>query len=178
MAGAGPSVDEAAALRRAPRLPDLLAPGLDLVICGSAAGAYSAAVGLPYAHPGNRFWRTLYAVGLTPRLLQPSEWRALADYGIGLTDMAKFYAGGDAGIRRRDDDPEALRRKLEACRPRALAFNGKRAAVRFLGRPVAYGRQEETVAGAALFALPSTAGLASGYWDEAPWRELARFLGR
>lgn len=167
-----------AGLSRRPRLPDLLAPGLDLVICGSAAGARSAAVGLPYAHPGNRFWRTLHAVGLTPRLLRPDEFRALLDYGVGLTDMAKFYAGGDAGIRRGDDDPEALRRKLEAFRPRALAFNGKRAAGRFLGQPATYGRQAEAVGGAAVFALPSTAGLSAGFWDEAPWRDLARFLGR
>lgn len=162
----------------APRLPDLLAPGLDLVICGSAAGARSAALGLPYAHPGNRFWRTLHAVGLTPRLLRPDEFRVLLDCGVGLTDMAKFYAGGDSGIRRADDDPDAVRRKVEAARPRALAFNGKRAAARFFGRPVGYGRQKGAVGGAALFALPSTAGLASGFWDESPWRELARFLGR
>ena len=165
-------------MTRTPRLPDLLAPGLDLVICGSAAGARSAAVGLPYAHPGNRFWRTLHKVGLTPRLLRPEEFPELLGHGIGLTDMAKYYAGGDAGIRRADDDPQAVRRKIEACRPRVLAFNGKRAATRFFGRPVAYGPQGETAGGAAAFALPSTAGLASGYWDEAPWRELARFLGR
>ena len=165
-------------MSREHRLPDLLAPGLELVICGSAAGARSAALGLPYAHPGNRFWRTLHAVGLTPRLLRPEQYRELLGHGIGLTDMAKFYAGADAGIRPADDDPQAVRRKIEDCRPRALAFNGKRAATRFFGRPVAYGSQCETVAGAAAFALPSTAGLASGFWDEAPWRELARFLGR
>jgi len=153
-----------------------VAPGLALVICGSAASARSAALGLPYAHPGNRFWRTLHAVGLTPRLLRPDEWLELPRYGIGLTDMAKFYSGGDSGIRRADDDPEALRRKVLAVGPRALAFNGKRAAQRFFGRPVAYGLQPSRLGDAALFALPSTAGLASGFWDEAPWRELAAFL--
>jgi double-stranded uracil-DNA glycosylase len=169
-------MSEQASSGGAPKLPDLLAPGLALVICGSAAGARSAAAGLPYAHPGNRFWRTLHAVGLTPRLLRPAEWRELLDYGIGLTDMAKFYAGGDAGIRRADDDPEAVRRKVLAIGPCALAFNGKRAARRFFGRPVAYGRQDARLGETALFALPSTAGLASGYWDEAPWRELAAFI--
>jgi len=58
-------------------LPDMLRPGLRLVICGSAAGAVSATHGAYYAGPGNRFWRTLFEVGLTPRRLEPHEFRDL-----------------------------------------------------------------------------------------------------
>ncbi len=47
-------------------LEDLLAPGLALVVCGSAAGRRSAQLGHYYAGPGNKFWRTLARVGLTP----------------------------------------------------------------------------------------------------------------
>ena len=56
-------------------LPDVLAPGLHVVFCGSAAGAVSARVGAYYAGPGNRSWPTLHRVGLTPRLLAPTEFR-------------------------------------------------------------------------------------------------------
>ncbi len=38
-----------------PVLPDLLAPGLALVFCGSAVGAVSARLGASYAGPGNKF---------------------------------------------------------------------------------------------------------------------------
>jgi len=155
------------------KLPDLLRPGLRLVICGSAAGARSAAVGAYYAGPGNRFWRILYKTGLTPRRLEPHEFPALLELGIGLTDLAKGYAGADAGIRRGHDDADALRAKVEACRPAWLAFNGKRAARGVLGRPVAYGPLAESIGGTRLFALPSTAGLANRWWDARPWHELA-----
>ncbi|MFC7609612.1 uracil-DNA glycosylase family protein [Teichococcus aestuarii] len=46
-----------------PVLPDLLAPGLRLVFCGSAPGLVSAARGAYYAHPGNRFWGILHRRG-------------------------------------------------------------------------------------------------------------------
>ena len=60
------------------------------MIVGTAAGRVSARRGLYYA--GNRFWRTLHEVGLTPIELRPGEHGKLLDYGIGLTDLAK----GDA----------------------------------------------------------------------------------
>ncbi len=56
-----------------PILPDVLAPGLDIVFCGTGAGAWSARVGAYYGKPGNKFWPTLHAVGLTPRRREPAE---------------------------------------------------------------------------------------------------------
>ncbi|MDE0408815.1 MAG: mismatch-specific DNA-glycosylase, partial [Alphaproteobacteria bacterium] len=70
-------------------LPDILPPGLDLAVCGAAAGRRSAEVGAYYAGSGNRFWRILHETGLTPRLLGPEEFRLLPEFGIGLTDLAK-----------------------------------------------------------------------------------------
>src|SRR3546814_6083057 len=58
---------------RAPVLPDVLAPGLRLVFCGSAAGRKSAELGAYYAGPGNKFWPTLYEIGLTPRHFRPQR---------------------------------------------------------------------------------------------------------
>jgi len=151
----------------------LLRPGLKLVICGSAAGRRSAEVGAYYAGPGNKFWRILHQCGLTPRRLVPEEFPTLLDHGIGLTDLAKTYAGGDAGLRRADDDIEGLVAKIARHAPGCFAFNGKRAAQAVLGRRVGYGLQVERIARSRIFVLPSTAGAASGHWDERPWHELA-----
>ena len=46
-------------------LPDLIADDLDVVFRGTAAGTASAVKGAYYAGPGNVFWPTLYAIGLT-----------------------------------------------------------------------------------------------------------------
>ena len=165
-------------------LPDVLAPGLKLVICGSAAGTASARAGAYYAGPGNRFWWILARSGLTERQLEPREFALLPDFGIGLTDMAKRRSGADSTLGAGADDPAGLAAKIARWAPRALAFNGKRAGQVFLGRQVEYGRIESAASGhrtypcggTALFVLPSTSGAARRYWDEAPWLELAAFV--
>lgn len=79
-------------------LNDVLEVGLKLVVCGTAAGAESASCGVYYASPANRFWSVLSEVGLTPPRLEPSEFRELLHFGIGLTDVTKDQAGPDASI--------------------------------------------------------------------------------
>src|SRR5262247_3627183 len=123
-------------------LPDLLLPGLRLVICGSAAGAVSAARGAYYAGPGNRFWHILAATGLTPRRLEPAAFRELLDFGIGLTDLVKTASGSDASLPRAANDVPGLMTRIRAAAPALLAFNGKRAASVVYGRTgrdIAYG---------------------------------------
>ena len=158
-------------------LPDVLADGLKVVFCGTAAGAQSAAVGAYYAGRGNKFWKTLFQVGLTPRLLDPLEFRLLPQYGIGLTDIAKTYSGADSGLRRMHFDAESLRRKIKKSAPAALAFNGKKAARSFYATAVPFGQQCEKLAVfTTVFVLPSTSGAANGFWDVRYWQELADFL--
>src|SRR3954468_1050139 len=70
-------------------VPDLIAPGLILLISGINPSLYSAAVGHHFARPGNRFWPTLHASGFTPRLFSPSEGRSLLDLGIGITNFVE-----------------------------------------------------------------------------------------
>ncbi|MAG96121.1 MAG: mismatch-specific DNA-glycosylase [Alphaproteobacteria bacterium] len=157
-------------------LPDVLGPGLALVICGSAAGTASARAGAYYAGPGNRFWWILAHSGLTERQLEPHEFALLPNFGVGLTDLAKRRSGSDAMLGPGADDPAGLAAKIESFAPRALAFNGKRAARVFLGAAVPYGRRLAPLGDTALFVLPSTSGAARRYWDEAPWLELAAFV--
>jgi double-stranded uracil-DNA glycosylase len=154
-------------------LPDVLQPGLKLVFCGTAAGRRSAAEGAYYAHPGNQFWRALFAAELTPRLFAPVEFPLLLPLGIGLTDLAKHHAGNDDELPGDAFDVEALRRKVRAHAPRLLAFTSKTAARAVLGRAAVYGPQVERLGATALFVLPSPSGQARGHWNIAPWLALA-----
>lgn len=157
-------------------LPDLLQPGLKVVFCGTAAGAASARRGAYYAGPGNKFWKTLYALGFTPRLLEPAEFPLLPQYGIGLTDIAKSYSGADSGLRRSHFDAAALRSKIHENAPLVFAFNGKKAAQAFYGASVSYGQQPERIGTTTVFVLPSTSGAASGFWNIEHWQALAAWL--
>jgi TDG/mug DNA glycosylase family protein len=161
--------------RREPVLPDLLGPGLRVVFCGMAAGNRSAAAGHYYADPRNRFWRTLFEVGLTDRLLQPNEYARLLDYGIGLTDLAKSEHGMDHQLQNDSLDSDAFRATIERFKPDFVAFNGKAAAETFLLRRVTeFGAIPEQIGATHMFLLPSTSGAASAHWSIAPWRELAQ----
>ncbi|MGD1017642.1 MAG: mismatch-specific DNA-glycosylase [Roseiarcus sp.] len=164
-----------------PILPDVLPPGLKLVFCGTAAGAVSAARGCYYAHPYNKFWRTLYAVGLTPRLLDASEFASLPGFGLGLTDIAKHVSGMDkqlpAGALGRAACA-AMAEKIARAKPGILAFTSLTAGRRFLRRKAGFGEQPERIDATRLWLLPSPSPAADWNWDEAWWRALAEATRR
>ena len=154
-------------------LDDLLSPGLDLVVCGTAASSVSAERGQYYAGPGNRFWSVLEETGLTPRRLQPSEYRSLLEHGIGLTDVVKNQAGVDNDINFAEHGA-TLEPRLRSPSPRFLCFNGKRAALEALGlKRVSYGLQSNTFGSTRLFVAPSTSAAARKWWDIRFWQQLA-----
>ena len=157
-------------------LPDVLDPGLKVVFCGSAAGRRSAMARAYYAGPGNRFWEMLHRIGLTPYLLAPGEYRRVLAYGIGLTDMVKRRSGNDEVLAPEDFDAELLRRKIERYPPRAVAFNGKRAAQAFFGGQVDYGMRDGGIGNTVFCVLPSTSGAARRFWDERHWFDLAAYI--
>jgi TDG/mug DNA glycosylase family protein len=161
-----------------PVLPDVLEPGLAVVFCGSAASAISAARGAYYANPQNRFWHTLFEVGLTPYLLAPDQFRILPRYRLGLTDLAKEESGMDSQLSKSADDPAALRARILRAAPRILAFTAKRPAQVFLNRKAPdYGWQAETLGPTRIFVLTSPSPAAVRWWDIGPWRALARAVG-
>ena len=160
-----------------PVLPDLLKPGLRLVFCGTAPSTRSAALGAYYAGPGNKFWRTIHTVGLTPRLLAPQEWPMLDALGIGFTDMAKAHFGMDRDLPAGAFDARRLRDLIETYQPEILAFNGKAAAKAYFGmRLVEYGPTDCLIGSTSVWILPSTSGAASGAWTIKHWQELAEHL--
>jgi TDG/mug DNA glycosylase family protein len=163
-------------VRRMAVLPDVLAPDLRVVFCGTAAGFTSAAAGTYYAGAGNRLWEVLHRVGLIPRLLSPQEYATLPEYGLGLTDLVKQAAGPDESLVDSDYDVAAFEAKVLLFRPQAVAFSGLRASRAYFGRRATYGRQPERIGSSAVFVLPSTSGAARRYWRELPWQELVAWL--
>jgi TDG/mug DNA glycosylase family protein len=163
---------------RGPVLPDLLAPGMKIVFCGTAAGTVSAARGAYYAHPQNRFWSALETNGLTPRLLKPEEFAELPQWGLGLTDIAKRVSGMDRELPRGALGREAcaeLKAKIEAAEPRWLAFTSLAAGRRYLGRAAGFGEQPERIGPTRVWLLPSPSPAAGWNWDQHKhwWRLLA-----
>lgn len=157
-------------------LPDVLARGLILVFCGTAASEVSARAGAYYANPSNAFWSTLHHAGMTPRLLNPMDFRQLLDMKIGLTDLVKDASGSDHSLRWREIQRERLSGKICRFQPHIVAFTSKTAWRRWKGlsdRDVAsYGWQDDRLGETAFYVLPSPSGAARGYWNLAPWRAL------
>jgi G:T/U-mismatch repair DNA glycosylase len=46
-------------------LPDVIAPGLDVLFCGINPSLMSAERGHHFARPGNRFWPAIHLAGFT-----------------------------------------------------------------------------------------------------------------
>jgi TDG/mug DNA glycosylase family protein len=163
--------------KSAPVLPDLLAPGLDVVFCGTAPGTVSAQRKQYYAHPQNKFWSALHDIGLTPRLLQPSEYETLLSYRIGLTDIAKHVSGMDNQLPRGSLGKEAiadLRARIETYKPKVLAFTSLAGGRKFAGSDAPLGRQSVTIGETEVWILPSPSPAAHWNWqkNEKIWRAL------
>jgi TDG/mug DNA glycosylase family protein len=143
-------------------LPDVIAPGLDVLFCGINPSLVSAARGHHFARPGNRFWPALHRAGLTPRRFTPDEDRELLAHGLGVTNIAARPTRAAAELA-----PEELREGAAALadlvaefRPRVLAVLGITAWRVAFQRPRAVlGPQPERVGGAATWVAPNPSGL-------------------
>ncbi len=161
-------------------LPDVLAPGLDVVFCGINPGFRSAAAGHHFANPRNDFWRLLADAGFTPRLLDPSEQDELPRYGCGVTNAAARTTRGSGDLRRRDFAGAAARLLAIASdlRPRFIGFVGKEAYRGAFGERPDLGLQGRRLAATRLFVLPSTspANAAVPYAERLRWFSALREL--
>src|ERR1700722_18923940 len=158
-------------------LPDHMKPGLKLVFCGTAAGRQSALQKAYYANKQNKFWRTLYEIGLTPHLFEPKEYPDLWRLGIGLTDIAKYAYGMDHQLPKGSlggEAAKALRARILKIAPRTLAFTSLTAGRAVMGKKAPVGEQKEQIGTTRIWILPSPSPLAANHWVIAPWRALAR----
>ena len=113
-------------------LDPLLVPGTRVVVLGSMPGEVSLRERQYYAHPRNRFWPVMEALGLlNASSAYPERIRALGMAGVGLWDVLRSCerAGSlDGSIARSSEVPNDFAWLLGAYPSiRAVAFNGAKA---------------------------------------------------
>lgn len=158
-------------------IPDVAAPGLRVLFSGINPGLWSAATGLHFARPGNRFWPTLHRSGFTPRQLDPAEQHELLDLGLGITNVAPRATARADELTRQEllDGARALREKVAALRPAWLAVVGIGAYRTGFGhRDAAVGPQDERVGESRVWVLPNPSGLNAHWPAPALAEEFAR----
>jgi TDG/mug DNA glycosylase family protein len=140
-------------------LPDIVGPGMRMLVCGLNPSVYAADRGVGFARPGNRFWPAALAAGLVTRDRDP--WDALAAHGIGFTDLVKRatpradaltadeYRAGVARL----TWLVALLRPAVVC---VVGLAGWRAAV---DRRTTPGLQHDQLAGVPVYVMPNPSGL-------------------
>jgi TDG/mug DNA glycosylase family protein len=147
-------------------IPDVIAPGLDVLFVGINPSLWSGAVGLHFARPGNRFWRALHEAGFTDRLLSPCEGRELLNRRIGVTNLVNraTASADELDVADYERGGRRIAAKVRRYRPKVVAFVGMGAYRVAFGRPRARGgRQEERLAGAVIWVLPNPSGRTAGY---------------
>jgi TDG/mug DNA glycosylase family protein len=164
-----------------PILPDLLAPGLDVIFVGAAASHSAAAVGHYYAGPTNKFWLLLYQAGFTPRRLRAEEDAEVLRYGIGITDIFKHTSS--SGNHLLPPSTEAQRERLLANllanAPRFICYNGKDVYKMATGRVCPdWGEQDERIGTSRVFVIHSSSARADGWGRErlALYQELKQLV--
>lgn len=144
---------------RARTLPDTVAPGMRLLVCGLNPSLHAADAGVGFVTPSNRFWPAAVSAGVVGRPLDP--WDALRSHRVGMTDLVK------RATRRADElstaeyaaGVERVSRLCERLQPGAVVcvgLAGWRAAV---DRGAGVGVQDLTLGGRPVYVMPSTSGL-------------------
>lgn len=162
-----PTKDQLAKAARK-RVPDLIAPNLDVLFCGINPGLYSAAVGHHFAGPGSRFWITLRDSKLTPRLFSAFEEEQLLTLNYGITNLV-LRASTNADDLSPDElraGGRRLRRLVLQYQPRYLAFLGFVAyRTAFKQSKAVAGLQPELIGSTQVWLLPNPSGLNAHHQD-------------
>jgi TDG/mug DNA glycosylase family protein len=157
-------------------VPDLVAPGLRLLLCGINPSLWSAAAGCHFGNPANRLWPTLHLAGLTPRRLHPSEGAALLRLGIGVTNVVNYATARADELTA--EQVRAGRGRIEETvltwQPQVVAFLGLGAyRTAFDIAKASVGRQPARIGESVVWLLPNPSGLNAHY--QLP--DLARVYG-
>jgi TDG/mug DNA glycosylase family protein len=147
--------------RRARTLPDLVGPGLRLLVCGLNPSLVSADAGIPFFRRSNRFWRAALAADATLRERDPLH--ALRARGLGFTDLVKrATARADAlGAGEYREGAARLERLVRWLGPRAICFVGLAGFRAAWGRGARPGVQPTPLGGRPVYLMPSTSGAAA-----------------
>lgn len=149
-------------------VPDLVGPGVRLLIVGINPGLWSGATGAHFARPGNRFYPALHAAGLTGHPIDASAGLTEADRahllapGLGITNLhplATARADEVSAVQLREGVAR-LEHLVAALQPAVVAVAGITAyRTAFRRHRATAGRQPEALAGAELWVVPNPSGL-------------------
>jgi len=155
----GPFTRLEARAMRARTLPDTVAPGMRLLMCGLNPSLYAADAGIGFARPGNRYWPAVLAAGLAT--VDRSPDRALRDHGLGMTDIVKRATTAAAELTAAEYRTGLARvaRLVAWLRPGAVCFVGLAGWRVAVDRHAVAGIQPEGLGGVPVYVMPSTSGL-------------------
>ena len=144
---------------RAHALPDIVGPGMRLLLCGLNPSVYSADAGVGYARPGNRYWPAMVAAGLASH--ERDDRHALLHHGVGSTNLvARPTVAAD--VLTADEYRAGLARVGRLCtwlRPGAVCFVGLAGWRAAVDKKATAGVQERRLGGVPVYVMPSTSGL-------------------
>jgi TDG/mug DNA glycosylase family protein len=147
------------------RLPDRLAPNLDIVIVGINPGLLAAYEGHHYVGPGNHFWKCVELSGLVPKItdkpLNAYDDDKLLEHGIGFTTIVARPTKGSGDLTRKEirEGVEILTEKIRTFKPKIVVFNGKGIYEIFSGKKeFNFGKQPDKIEGAdtVVWVMPSS----------------------
>lgn len=144
---------------RARTLPDTVAVGMHLLVCGLNPSLHAADEGVGFVTPGNRFWSAAIAAGLVSRDRDPRH--ALMAHGLGMTDLVK-RSTPRADALSRDEYRVGVERLGRLCawlQPAAVCIVGLAGWRAAVDRRAVAGPQPADLGGRPVYVMPSTSGL-------------------
>ncbi|XP_065176788.1 G/T mismatch-specific thymine DNA glycosylase-like [Sycon ciliatum] len=160
----GKSVETALTMK----LPDYLAPNLDVIFIGINPGVVSAARGHHYFNPTNHFWPLMFQSGLIDERMTAKEDAQCLAKGFGLTNMVArtSHAASDLSRSELKDGAKDTVSMLQELRPKVACFNGKGIYETFSGtKKCTLGRQEKCISDTdvVVYVMPSTSARAAQF---------------
>lgn len=144
---------------RARTLPDTVATGMRLLVCGLNPSLHAADAGVGFVSPSNRFWPAAIAAGVAS--VARDTHHALRHHGTGMTDLVK-RATTRADELTRDEYEDGLARVARLCRrlePAAVCMVGLAGWRAAVDRRATTGWQDAPLGGRPVYVMPSTSGL-------------------
>lgn len=105
---------------------------LRLLIVGTNPSPWAAAMQAPFARPGNRFWKSLYAGGVTETLvnnsvgMDPADEQMLARRGVGITNIVSrpTSRSSELAVEELRAGRDLLLQRVAVLAPAVVAFTG------------------------------------------------------
>ncbi len=140
-------------------LPDIVGPGMRLLVVGLNPSLYSADAGMGFARPGNRFWPAALAAGVVTR--DRDTRHALLAHGVGFTDLVKRATSGakEIAVAEYRAGADRVRALVEWLQPSTVLFAGLDGYRKVIDRNAVAGWQASGFGGAHGYVMPNPSGI-------------------